>query len=503
MSFQTFCGQDPNEAVSYQKVLPQFLPTNAPSASTIRITNAGSAIIPAPTIQNESLYVIDTAGINSTFTYNQIGIPAGYTNQGSPVPYVNPNDNTKIGYMMYANKFVSDNPPTFAYAVLSWLNPTAGWTELFTTDNNHTINVIANVVPHYTDGGKPELADTFLIAGNFTTLGGVACATGYATYNPQNATITPYAIGTPLPDPTDIPYLLTPLPAPFGGGWIGAFKNPANYNRIARLQGGAWSAIAPNTGMAATDKFGIEVITFDEPNGILFIGGSFSSFDVNGVVAPNSAGIVALAWDNGNTDWRTNVPLPTIQPLYPFNSSLVVEDIRLSYDPNGGFFVIGSFEQATATNCFFCKGIGNAILPIAIPSTLINLSGNSIIGIDQNNFVGKNYQKCFGVDDGGEIIEFGSGAITGWNWYWDAPIATKPLSYWGDVGWGSYQAGVQTTLDFGAANLRYCKSNGVSGLATSVVLTSSYASIFLIGDAEAQPPVWDMVSYTGILTYNP
>ena len=503
MSFQTFCGKDPDDAVSYQKILPQFLPTNAPSASTIRITTTGSAVIPAPTIQNESLYVIDTAGINSTFTYNQIGIPAGYKNQGSPVPYVNPNDNTKIGYMMYAWKFDGDSPPTYRYAVLSWLNPQAGWTELFTTDQNRVINIISNVNPHYTDGGKPELADTFLIAGNFTQLGAVACASGYATYNPQNGTITPYAIGTPLPDPTELPYILTPIPAPFGGGFIGAFRNPANYNRIARLQGGAWSAIAPNTGMAATDKFGIEVITFDEPNGVLFVGGSFSSFNINGVAAPDSAGIVCIAWDNGTNDWRTNVPLPTIQPLYPYNSSISVQDIRLAYDPTQGFFVIGAFQNATATNGFFCKTIGSPVLPISVPATLVNLSGMAVIGIDQNNWVGTDYQRCFGIDAGGAVIEFGQGSNCGWNWYWNAPIATLPLSYWADICWGSFQAGVETTLDFTAANLRYCKSNGVSGLATSVVLTSSYASIFLIGDAEAQPPVWDMVSYTGLLTYNP
>jgi len=503
MSFQTFCGQDPDEAVSYQKVLPQFLPTNAPSASTIRITDTGSAIIPAPTIQNESLYVIDTAGINSTFTYNQIGIPAGYKNQGSPVPYVNPNDNTKIGYMMYAWKFDGDSPPTYRYAVLSWLNPQTGWTELFTTNQNSNISVIANSATHYGDGGKPELADTFLIVGNFTQLGAVACPSGYAAYDPQTGTITAYAIGTPLPDPTDLPYILTPIPVVYGGGWIGAFRNPANYNRIARLQAGAWSAIAPNTGMDATDKFGISVITFDVVRDVLFIGGSFSSFNVNNIAAPNSAGIVCVAWNGGSNDWRTNIPLPTIQPLYKYNSALNVEDIRLAYDPTEGFFVIGIFQNATATNAFFSVGIPNQILPITFPSTLSNLSGMAIIGIDQNNWVGTDFQRCFGVDAGGAVIEFGQGANCGWNWYWDAPIASKPLSYWGDVCWGSYQAGVETTLDFTAANLRYCKSNGVSGLATSVVLTSSYASIFLLGDANATPPVWDMVSYTGLLTYNP
>jgi len=39
--------------------------------------------------------------------------------------------------------------------------------------------------------------------------------------------------------------------------------------------------------------------------------------------------------------------------------------------------------------------------------------------------------------------------------------------------------------------------------ATSVVLTSNYASIFLLGDTSSTPPVWDMVSFTGILKYTP
>jgi len=76
-------------------------------------------------------------------------------------------------------------------------------------------------------------------------------------------------------------------------------------------------------------------------------------------------------------------------------------------------------------------------------------------------------------------------------------------TYLGDVGYGSFQAGVETTLDFSAANLRYCKDNGVSGLATSVVLTSNYASIYMLGDTTPTPPVWDMVSFTGILKYTP
>lgn len=501
MSFQTFCGQDPNDPVSYQKVLPQFLPENA-SSSVIRIDTAGQATIPAPQIKNESLFIIDTASLNSTFTYTPIGLPSGVQQQGGLIPFVNPTDPTKVGYLMFSWKFAGDSPPAFTYALLSWLSPATGWNVVAETNQNAYISTICNVNPHYTDGGKPLQADTFLIAGNFNTLGGVACASGYAEYDPQTNAITAYAIGTPLPDPTDLPKNMISLPAQYGGGFMATFANPANYKRIARLQGGVWSAIAPNTGMDNTDKLGINKLCFDEPNGILLIGGSFSVFDVNNVAAPNSAGIVALAWDNGNNDWRTNVPLPTIQPLYAYNSALYVDDIRLAYDPTEGFFVIGTFENASATGCFLCKNIGQPILPIPVPKTLINIQGMFIIGYDQDNFVGATAQKCFGVDAGGSVIEFGQGCIAGWNWYWDN-IQASPLSYLGDVGFGSFQAGVETTLDFTAANLRYCKDNGVSGLATSVVLTSNYASIFLLGDTEATPKVWDMVSYTGILKYTP
>ena len=502
MSFQTFCGQDPDDEVSYQKVLPRFLPENA-SSSVIRIDTAGQAVIPEPKIKNESLFVIDTASINATFTYNPIGLPAGVQTQGGLIPFVNPNDPLKVGYLMFSWKFNGDSPPSYVYALWRWLDPTTGWTLVAITDQNKLITTICNVSANYANGGKPNQADTFLIAGNFGELGGILCASGYATYDPQNNTITAYAINTALPDPTDLPKNMISLPAQFGGGFMATFANPANYKRIARLQGGVWSAIAPNTGMEATDKFSINKLCFDNPNGVLLIGGSFSAFDVNGVAAPNSAGIVALAWDAGNNDWRTNVPLPTIQPLFAYNAALYVDDIRLAYDPTEGFFVIGSFENATSTGCFFCKNIGQPILPIAIPSTLINIAGMFIIGYDQDNWVGANSQRCFGEDAGGQIIEFGQGCIAGWNWYWDAPIASNPLSYLGDVGYGSFQAGTETTLDFSAANLRYCKDNGVSGLATSVVLTSNYASIFLLGDTSSTPPLWDMVSFTGILKYTP
>jgi len=502
MSFQTFCGQDPDDEVSYQKVLPRFLPENA-SSSVIRIDTAGQVAIPEPKIKNESLFVIDTASLNATFTYTPIGLPSGVQQQGGLIPFVNPTDPLKVGYLMFSWKFAGDSPPAYTYALLSWLDPAGGWNVVAETNQNAVISTICNVNANYTDGGKPLQADTFLIAGNFTTFGGVACASGYATYDPQNNAIAAYAIGTALPDPTDLPKNMISLPAQFGGGFMAMFANPANYKRIARLQGGAWSAIAPNTGMDATDKNGINKLCFDEPNGVLLIGGSFTAFDVNGAAAPNSAGIVCLAWDNGNNDWRTNVPLPSIQPLFAYNAALYVDDIRLAFDPNEGFFVIGSFENATSTGCFFCKNIGQPILPIAIPTTAINIAGMFIIGYDNENWVGANSQRCFGEDAGGQIITFGQGAIAGWAWYYDAPIATKPLSYLGDVGFGSFQAGVETTLDFTAANLRYCKDNGVSGLATSVVLTSAYASIFLLGDTISQPPVWDMVSYTGILKYTP
>lgn len=502
MSFQTFCGQDPDDEVSYQKVLPRFLPENA-SSSVIRIDTAGSATIPAPQIKNESLFIIDTASINATFSYTEIGLPAGCQKQEGLIPFVNPTDPTKVGYLMFSWKFDGDSPPTYVYALWRWLAPTTGWELVAITDVNKQISSICNVNANYANGGKPNPADTFLIAGNFGLLGGIVCASGYATFDPQAGTISAYVINTPLPDPTDLPKNMISLPAPFGGGFMATFANPANYKRIARLQGGVWSAIAPDTGMDATDKFSINKLCFESTNGILLIGGSFSVFDVNNNPAPNSAGIVALAWDGGNNDWRTNVPLPTIQPLAPYSAALYVDDIRLAYDPAEGFFVIGSFENATSTGCFFCKSIGQPIIPIAIPTTLIEISGMNIIGIDQDNWVAANTQKCFGEDAGGQGIEFGQGCIAGWDWYWDAPIADKPLSYLGDVGFGSFQAGTETTLDFSAANLRYCKDNGVSGLATSVVLTSNYASIYLLGDTASTPPVWDMVSYTGILKYTP
>lgn len=503
MSFQSFCGKDPDEAVSYQKILPQFLPSNAPTASTIRITTAGATNIPAPTIQNESLYVIDTAGIDATFTYNSQSIPDGTRNYTSLVPIVNTGDNTKISYLVANWKFVSDSPETFAYEVSRWNNPSGGWGGLFQTDDNKTISCICNVNPHFTDGGKPTPADTFLIVGNFATLGGVACPNGYAVFDPVANTITPYVITTAMPDPTDFPYVMIPLPAVVGGGFIAAFRNPANYNRIARLQGGIWSAIAPNTGMDATDKNNILTLCFDEPNGILYIGGYFVSFNVNGVAAPNSAGIVALGYNGGTNDWRTNVPLPNIQPLYAYSSNCGVESITLAYDPTDGIFVIGTFQNATATSAFFSPSIASQIVPLDVPKQLINLTGMFLIGIDKNNWVGATEQRCFGVDAGGAVIEFGSGCVAGFTWFWNAPIAEEPLSYFATIGFGSYQIGTETTLNFTDANLRYCKTNGVSGLATSVVLTSNFASLFVIGDPASSPPVWDMVSNTGLLTFVP
>lgn len=75
MSFGTFWGTDPLDPVSYQKVLPKYLPDNAPATSVIRITDANPVTVPAPTVQNEALTVIDVAGELETFSINPIATP--------------------------------------------------------------------------------------------------------------------------------------------------------------------------------------------------------------------------------------------------------------------------------------------------------------------------------------------------------------------------------------------------------------------------------------------
>lgn len=552
MSFGTFWGTDPTNLVSYQKILPQYLPDNAPATSVIRIEDANPVVVPAPTVNNEALTVIDVAGELETFSVNPLApIPATLTINGV-CPYTAPNGD--LDYLVWGHEPVAA-PAGQRRGVIyiyspNLLNASQGvWTKRFITDVGVPQEVIQ--VCHYnfantiSEGAIPANAQ-YAIYGNFGTLfdaDGNNPVVGLALFawDTQNDAVAalPIANGVSFQEPA--PRYMIAIPTSLSQNGVckllfysplliqqdqDTFKHVCQYS-IAN--GGEFVSIGSDAADGAyPDNNGIFSACFDYDNR-LWLGGLFTQFQLsNAVPAFSTAGLVCLTYDVGDFVFNTVVDtgivltnqnnIVSIRKKYAGqaaadNQVVFSGDFTVALTAGGqttnNFFITTAYPAATFSVAALTQQNNVAYDPLTVlmldntsyvATNLTSHDGKYTYGID-NNFVG-------GWDTVGGTID----TIT-MNWYGKAINANppRPLSYFvlqqggagGTIAYsGSYQAAQQTNITFGGGSVaRYIKPSGAVGNATSAVIAQQYASFSLVADLAAN--VWDVIGTYGQVNFSP
>jgi len=555
MSFQTFCGNDPDDAVSYQKVLPQFLPENSASASVIRILQAGGTNIAPPSVQNEALTIIDLVPPNGgNFSVNVLPNPATPANVPltiyGQVPFATANEE---GYLCYGAldlggaqqkgciyKFIPNNA-----------NPSLGvWTlRAITTQTSSpagqrpVVSGGCQLDPTIANGGRPVAGADYIFAGGFVAItdpdgANQVNSTNFIQYDADTDTFSavPIAAGAFTSDMNNTQ--VVGLPAALLG--IGSFiiwssqdviqRNATAFTQICVYSpagGGTIKYIFPQNGDGVDTLTAVGIDSLNR----LWVGGYFAFITFNGNQVPCQSIACITTAGGGSTSFDTIVQLP-----YTFQRGERVNGFTNSFDGTK-FTICGAFSTITKggvkINNFCYVDVANApTTDIFVPTGSLIPTGSAscgaslmidaatyIVSYSTGGVIGLNIQ-LFGLDDG-KSASFAKGLVSfaqnTLEWYWEGIDAGNPLSYINfdyfneenpqsppsiSAFSGSFLGGGASTINFtGGATCRYVKASGEAGDATSISVQSAYSSVSLIGDKDAN--AWDVVGTQGTLTFSP
>jgi len=551
MSFGTFWGTNALDPVSYQKILPSYLPDNAPATSVIRIEDANPVLVPKPQVNNEALTVIDVAGELETFSVNQLAtVPATLTALGM-TPYTAPIGDLEYIVWGYEPAGGVGNQRGVIYLYdPNDANPSQGvWTKRFITDIG--VPQLIQSVCYYdfantiSEGSIPANGK-YAIYGDFTTISNadgtnVVNCLALAEWNTQTDAITeiPIASASSFNAPAPVYMIAIPTSLSQGGVCKLLFYSPFlivqdgnTYQHICQYStanGGEFVSIGGDaTDGAYPNNNGIFSACFDYDNR-LWLGGNFTQFQLtNAVPAFSTAGLVCLTYDVGdfvfNTVVNTGIVLTNISNIVSIRkkyAGAVGADNQVVF---GGGFTVGLTAGGTATDCFYI----NTVYPAGTFTTAILTQQNSVaynpfdtLMLDNTSYVSGNITSVqgkytYGIDNnfvGGWDTIGGTPDTMFFNWYGKGINAAppRPLSYivlqqtgaGGNIAYsGSYQAAQQTNITFGGgATARYIKASGAVGNATSAVIAQQYASFSLVGDLAAN--VWDVIGTYGQVNFSP
>lgn len=558
MSFGTFWGTDPTNLVSYQKILPQYLPDNAPATSVIRIEDANPVVVPAPTVNNEALTVIDVAGELETFSVNPLApIPADLTINGV-CPYTAPNGD--LDYLVWGHEPVAApvgqrRGVIYIYSP-NLLNASQGvWTKRFITDVGVPQTIIQ--VCHYnfantiSEGAIPPNAE-YAIYGDFGTIydadgNNPVVALILASWNTQNDVVSalPIAAGVGFDAPAPLYMIAIPTALSQNGSSKLLFYSPLLINhdggtfqkvcQYSTTGGGQFAPIGTdaNDGVSpAGSDTGIFSACFDYDNR-LWLGGNFVAFQLsNAVPAFSTSGLVCLTFDVGGTEFNnvvnTGIVLTNINNIVNIRKKYAGQlgvDNQLVFS---GAFTVALTAGGQATDCFYINTAypAGTFSAVALsqqnnvayePLTVLLLDTSTLdTAYVATNLTSHTGKYTWGIDNsfvGGWDTIGGDLNTIFMNWYGKAINANppRPLSYivlqqggaGGTIAYsGSYQAAQQTNITFaGGSVARYIKPSGAVGNATSAVIAQQYASFSLVADLAAN--VWDVIGTYGQVNFSP
>jgi len=527
-----------------------WAPPVAPGGSVLRVLTAAQNI-PAPTVNNETLTIIDTAPAGSGFVINLLPNPVLVDSilaiRGA-VPYRLTAG--EEGYLVYG--YLTDKTSNVSTGVIykyvpDVVTPANGvWTLRAITqgppvpappDAFATFEGACVLNPVIADGGRPPIDADYIFCGNFTT---VADANGA---NPVVSTqFVKYEAGTDV-------FVVVPLTSgPFTEGInnvvgvpnalvgaIGTFlllaaqpiviaSAPAvDYGLICIYDGaGGIKTIGGSVG----DQFDpVSDAAFDTSNR-LWIGGGFEGYQTGSIIytAKKLACLSA-----GASAFSVNNPLP-----YNFIRGDSIDSVQNSY--NGALISItGVFSstQTPPTTNFGVITIGglNDLALSQVVDTSGFIPGRCLL-IDVNTYVvaigtqgGTDGPGALSGRDSGTTAIFAKGLVditnTSLNWNYKAIAAggdnlnfidfdffydtdIDPPTDIGNAfsGYFNGSSGGGSVLTFvGGATVRYPKTSGAIGDATTATIQGAYSSLSLIGDLPNNK--WDLISTTGTVVFSP
>ena len=553
MSFGTYWGTDPTDVVSYQKILPRYLPANGASSSVLRITAAGDTNLRAPTVQDEALTVIDVNSGGGLFSVDLLPIPIvapNFPTFNGALPYETAAG--EKGYLVYGSNVNAGNPFVVIGFIFTFVpdlaNPEQGvWTLIKQTNAAGSFLGGCQLNPTTANGGEPAANATYVFCGSFTQVSNpdgtlavntpsglvqYSLATGLWTALPTPAGSAPFLNGAGVAQPPaevwGIPATLAAVGDLLIGFTVPVSQNGVVYKNLCILDGAVLKTIGTNAGDGIVNNGSVSC-AFDSQDR-LWVGGNFADITLGGAVLPDNYGVVCLTSGAG-----------TFNAVNALDSgltakgvgSLGVAHVVNSYDATkmvicGYFdFQTGGAHTIQGENlCYYDIGGASDLESFAFQGADLPDGVIGALVIDRSTYVvayknGAEYA-LYGLDTGSSAT-FATGLVSPsenmLNWYFDAindPVTPLPLSYinfayvgnlnppptaFRDGFSGSFQTANTTRIVCqGGSAIRHVKPSGAVGDAPSATIQSNYSSISLIGDLANN--VWDCTGTTGNIVFN-
>lgn len=510
------------------KFYPSMIPDNSPAGQITRLinTSANPYPVPAPTAQNELLYIIETVAARKTFSLDQ-HTPASWTAAYTAKGVVAWNNGGVIKYLVYGQKQINDN--TYCGFVAAY-NPVAdswAWDMILTDQTpSATINGICELNPAV--NGQPVNNANFIIVGNFSSIASttpiVGSLSGVVKWNsagilqanfskPDGTYLVEKIIDGVCSPPTgytgDCEFVIYGSPLLINDGINPAvdYHNIAFWDKTANV----YKTIGGNAadGVDAPVLCAAFQLSYAAPAARLFVGGVFTEATLQGGVEQDTKGIFCCTFTGTSPDAGVNVYLASVQPLQQKAPlPIAVNTIRNAYDPTDGVSIAGEFTSSQGVQNSLL--LDNALAAQSIDSQsqpdIINLLVNKGATTDYI-LSGNSTPNTIYATEGGESASFGGPIIVpvqnnGITWNFAQITGGTTIAYVvvsnNNLFTGKYDAGNEMVLDFSAANLVYADDTN-EHTALSAKLLQRYASLTLIGDQANNQ--WNLMSQVGPITY--
>lgn len=542
MSFGTFTDS------AGGKILPRYLPQNASSTSVIKIVAVGDTPIPAPTVNNELLTIIDTAAAGQPqFTVNVLPNPPNATfSCVGTLPFRDNDPNNTDGILVLGNETIAGNRHGVLYFYFAnAANPSAGvWTLRAITNAGTRVAAGCQLLPTIADGGRPVVGADFVFCGDFASWSdpdgaNVVASAQLIQYNFPADTFQALPLAAGLFAAGHLPVYIWGIPATsaavgqflLGAGGNNLIQGVTDYNSLVIYDGGNIKRI----GGGATDEMPqVDTCSFDTL-GRLWVGGAFDvSFPcIIGGVNYTGRAIVCLSEAGGFFPTINALPFIIADPP---NTTASVINIANSYD--GGLITVSGVFESTAASGQTINSFGYVVPATLAINVFTNIGaapasfrfGDSLV-IDADTYIVKAPEGGFGGQAGlfgsdagftaffavGNVDVFDKGRVIDWDYSAIlSPTNPLPLSYicfeytqgfnpfdpiLKDSISGSFVgAGGATAVAQGGSKFRYIRQDGSAGDAVSATFQNNFATIQVVGDLAANK--WDTIGTTGSITFN-
>lgn len=544
MSFQTFTD------TAGGKLLPKYIPNNNPATSVLKITQGGNTPIPAPTVNNEQLTIIEQTQGGGQFQIAAYSTPP--SPQGEDFVYMGAvpfRVNTNEGYYVFGHyqSILGGGIVNGVIMILSInaQNPQVStWSVLATTDAGTTIWCACQLEPTVADGGRPAINSSFVFHGTFTQITQVF--TGVQTAVANQLVRLDGAVFTALPltagnfDSNQGDWsgglVLVGIPQPLVAA-VGEFliinysdlvQQNVNLGSIVIYDGGLLKRIGGGVG----DEIPlVNSATFDTQNR-LWICGEFNPAQppiINSVNIQNRKALLCLSVQGGFFPNVVAFPF-TINDIP--NTSAFIVSVANSW--NGLSIVINGTQFQVAANGGVATGMAYidvatlAITKFGLIDTIPTNEMSDSVMFDGDTYITSyfddNQYFLFGTE-GGVSATFGkdtyahtqynpSARVMFWNY---VPIAagignlcysTFAYSsvdgvdgslYTGNAGAFIAAQGATGVFQNGS-KARYIRPDGSAGDAASATFQNSFSTLQLIADLANNK--WDVVGTTGNIVFN-